>query len=262
METERPDRSPGVWLETLTWPEAKARFDANAVVVVPIGAAAKEHGHHLPLNTDYRMARALAEGVAAAVPVVIAPIVSFGYYPAFVRYPGSQHLRAETFMALLSDIFGKLIADGAKRIVVINTGVSTEAPLQLAVRNILDTTGIRIAVADIRRLGLAAERAARQKLGGHADEIETSVMLAIAPDAVRLERTAPDYGHALDAPKTVFSQPVRYSPDPASGPDFSATGARGDPTLANTELGRRVLTEMTRELVEGIRALYPDIGRS
>jgi creatinine amidohydrolase len=260
MDRNPPDRVPGVWLETLTWPEAKARFDANAVVVVPIGAAAKEHGHHLPLNTDYRVARALAEGVAAALPVVIAPIVGFGYYPAFVRYPGSQHLSAETFMALLSDTFGKLIADGAKRIVVINTGVSTEAPLQIAVRNILDTTGIRIGVADIRRLGLAAERAARQKLGGHADEIETSLMLAIAPDAVRLDRAAPDYGHALDAPKTVFSQPVRYGGDPASGLDFSAKGARGDPTLATAELGRRVLAEMTSELIEGIRALHPDVG--
>lgn len=249
----------GVWLETLTWPEAKARLEAD-VVVVPIGAAAKEHGHHLPLNTDYLLARALAEGVAMALPVMIAPIVGFGYYPAFVGYPGSQHLRAETFIALLIDILGKLVSDGAKRIAVLNTGVSTEAPLQIAVRNILETTGVRIAVADIRRLGLAAAREARQKLGGHADEIETSLMLAIAPDSVRLDRAATDYGHALSAPQTVFSRPVRYSSDPVSGLDFSAAGARGDPTLANAELGKRVLAEMTRELIEGICALYPDVA--
>lgn len=259
MEPKRTDQMPGVWLETLTWPEAKARLDASAVVVVPIGAAAKEHGHHLPLNTDYLLARALAEGVAAALPVVIAPIVCFGYYPAFVGYPGSQHLRAETFMSLLTDIFGKLVQDGAKRIVVINTGVSTEAPLRIAARNTLEATGVRVAVADIRRLGLAVARAARQKLGGHADEIETSMLLAIAPQSVRLDRAATDYGHALDEPETVFQSPVRYSGDPASGLDFSATGARGDPTLANAELGKRVLAEMTRELIEGIRALHPDV---
>jgi creatinine amidohydrolase/Fe(II)-dependent formamide hydrolase-like protein len=57
--------------------------------------------------------------------------VPFGYYRAFVAYPGSQHLRAETFIALLIDILSKLISDGAKRIVLINTGVSTEAPLQI-----------------------------------------------------------------------------------------------------------------------------------
>jgi creatinine amidohydrolase len=249
----------GVWLETLTWPEAKQRLEGNAIVVVPIGAAAKEHGHHLPLNTDYLLAHALAEGVAEALPVVLAPIVSFGYYPAFVAYPGSQHLRAETFIALLTDILSKLISDGARRIVVINTGVSTEAPLQIAARTILESTGVRIATADIRRLGSAVRRGEQQKLGGHADELETAALLAIAPETVRLDRAVPDYGHMLDEPATVFSRPVRYSSDPASGPDFSATGARGDPTLADAKTGDRLLSEMTRELVEGIRRLYSDV---
>jgi creatinine amidohydrolase len=249
----------GVWLETLTWPEAKQRFDGNAVVVLPIGAASKEHGHHLPLNTDYLLARALAEGVAAALPIVIAPIVPFGYYPAFVAYPGSQHLRAETFIALLIDILSKLISDGAKRIVLINTGVSTEAPLQIVARTILENTGVRVATADIRRLGLVAKRGERQRLGGHADEFETAMILAIAPGSVRLDRAAPDYGNMLNEPETVFSRPVRYGADPASGPDFSATGVRGDPTVADVQVGERLLSEMTRELIEGIRALYPDV---
>ena len=55
----------GVWLETLTWPEAKARIDAGAPVIIPIGAVSKEHGHHLPLNTDFLTARELANRVAA-----------------------------------------------------------------------------------------------------------------------------------------------------------------------------------------------------
>jgi creatinine amidohydrolase len=42
----------GVWLEDLTWPEAKARFEAGMPVVIPIGAASKAHGPHLPLKTD------------------------------------------------------------------------------------------------------------------------------------------------------------------------------------------------------------------
>jgi creatinine amidohydrolase len=246
--------------DTLTWPEAKARLDANPVGVLPVGAAAKEHGRHLPLNTDYLLARALAEGVAAALPVLIARVVCFGYYPAFVGYAGSQHLRAETFMALLADLIQKLISDGAKRIEVINTGVSTEAPLQIVARSILDATGVCIAIADIRRLGLAVIAEAPQKLGGHADEIETSMILAIAPGMVRREGAATDYGHALNEPKTVFSRPVRYSPNPAAGIDFSLTGARGDPTLADADFGQRVLAEMTRELIDGIRTLYPDVG--
>ena len=81
----------GVYLGDLTWPEAKAWIDAGRVIVVPIGAAAKEHGYHLPLKTDYMLAEALARGVAEALPVVVAPVIGFGYYPAFRHYPGSQH---------------------------------------------------------------------------------------------------------------------------------------------------------------------------
>ena len=151
----------GVWLGDLAWPAAKARFDAGAVVIVPIGAASKEHGHHLPLKTDYLLARDLSERVMAELPVVVAPIVSFGYFPAFVRYPGSQHLRSETFIALLKDVFGKFIKDGVKHLAVINTGVSTEAPLRVAVRDLYDETGFRVNTADVRFLGGRAEAGAR-----------------------------------------------------------------------------------------------------
>ena len=105
----------GVYLGDLTWPEAKAWIDAGRVVVVPIGAAAKEHGHHLPLKTDYMLAEALSRGVAEALPVIVAPVIGFGYYPAFRHYPGSQHLSPETFSALLRDILEGFIVAGRER---------------------------------------------------------------------------------------------------------------------------------------------------
>lgn len=248
----------GVWLEDLTWPEVKERLDAGAVVLVPIGAIAKEHGHHLPMSTDYRVARALADRVAAELPVLVAPVVSFGYYPAFVRYPGSQHLRSDTFVALLTDILGKFIADGARRIAVVNTGVSTEAPLRVVVRDLYERTGVRIHTADIRMLGRRTKGMMGQKLGGHGDESETSTLLAIAPDLVRMERAVVDYGHALSEPQTVFYTPTVFVGDPASGPDYSVSGVRGDPTLATREKGEAVLADMAGELVDGLRKLFPD----
>ena len=90
----------GAWIEDLTWPEVEAHLKADALVLVPVGAIAKEHGHHLPMKTDWLVARELATRVAAALPVLVAPIVSQGYYPAFTRYPGSQHLQSATFIAL------------------------------------------------------------------------------------------------------------------------------------------------------------------
>jgi creatinine amidohydrolase len=249
----------GAFLEDLTWPEAGARIAAGAVVVVPIGAAAKEHGPHLPLRTDYLVARELGRRVAEALPVLVAPVVSFGYYPAFVRYPGSQHLRAETFVAVLTDLLSGFIAQGARRLVVINTGVSTEAPLRIVVRDLYAAHGVRVAVADLAALGRAVRPRLGQKLGGHADELETSLVLAIEPGAVRMERAEPDYGHLADAPASVFYQPVVFGPDPGSGPDWSRTGARGDPSLATRETGEAALAAITRELVDGLSTLYPDL---
>lgn len=249
----------GAFLEDLSWPEAAARLAAGAVVVVPVGAAAKEHGPHLPLKTDWLVARELGRRVAEALPVVVAPVVSFGYYPAFVRYPGSQHLRAETFAALLTDVLGGFVRQGVRRLAVINTGVSTEAPLRVVVRDLYAAHGVRVAVADLAALGRAIGPRLRQRLGGHADELETSLVLAIEPGAVRMERAEPDYGHALDLPSTVFYQPVVFDGDPASGLDWSRTGARGDPSLATQETGEAALAEITRELVEGLVALHPDL---
>jgi creatinine amidohydrolase/Fe(II)-dependent formamide hydrolase-like protein len=73
-----------------------------------------------------------------------------------------------------------------------------------------------------------------------------------------MDRAAEDYGAMLAEPKTVFRRPTRFSGDPASGPDYSRTGVRGDPTLATAEKGRALLVEMARELIEGLVALYPD----
>jgi len=251
----------GVWLEDLTWPEARQWFDKGAPVVVPIGAISKEHGHHLPLKTDWLLARDLSRRVAEKLPVVLAPVVSFGYYPAFVRYPGSQHLSAETFGAILTEIFAKFVRDGVKRLAVINTGVSTEPVLRVVVRDFYETHGVRVHTADIRMLGRKTRALMQQKIGGHADEAEASMIMAIEPGSVKLDRAKTDYGHALDEPATVFYTPTVFDGDPKSGPDYSVAGARGDPTLATAEKGEAILSDMAGELVDGLTKVFPEAFR-
>lgn len=247
----------GEWLEDLTWLEAERRLKEGRHVVVPIGARAKEHGHHLPLKTDFMLARALCDGIAARLPVLVAPVVDFGYYPAFAGYPGSQHLKAETFMALLTELVEPFIRHGARAISIVNTGVSTEGPVEIVARALQASHGMRIAVAHIRNLGKASDRLLEQKLGGHGDEHETSMILAIDASAVRMDLARQDYGHALDEPVTVFYRPTRFSGDPRSGGNYSATGVRGDPTLATVEKGRAILAAQIDDLVEGLRKLDP-----
>ena len=143
----------GVWLEDLTWPEAKARFEARALVVVPVGAAAKAHGPHLPLKTDALTARALAQRLIECLPAVAAPVVGFGFYPAFTSFAGSQHLSAETFKALLAELLGNLRGHGVRRLVILNTGVSTEKPIDEVAGGAAD-----LLVLHMRGLGAAADK--------------------------------------------------------------------------------------------------------
>ncbi len=251
--------SKGVWLENLSWPEAKEKIDAHWPVIVPIGAMAKEHGAHLPLNTDFLLARELAGRIAAELPVIVAPVIGMGYYPAFVRYPGTQHLRPDTFQALLTDVFDKLVRDGVWHIAVLNTGVSTEAPLRIAVREFYERTGIRVLTADIAALGKSSKALMEQQLGGHGDESETSMILAIAPETVRMDKAVVDYGNVLEGPRTVFYVPTIFDGDPGTGPDYSISGVRGDPTLATAEKGRAILSDMAAELISGLRLSFPEV---
>jgi creatinine amidohydrolase len=222
----------GVWLEDLTWVEAKVRFEAGMPVVIPIGAASKAHGPHLPLKTDALTARALAHQLIGRLPLIAAPVVGFGFYPAFTSFVGSQHLSAATFKALLAELLGNLRGHGVKRIVVLNTGVSTEKPIDDVAAGADD-----VLVLHMRGLGAAADRLLDVPEGGHADERETSVMLALEPRSVRMDRLK------------------------LNGP-FETTGATGDPTRATSFKGERILAARVDDMVTAITKRWSDLRHS
>ncbi|MDP1967108.1 MAG: creatininase family protein [Reyranella sp.] len=218
----------GVWLETLTWQDAKARFHSGAVVVVPVGAASKAHGPHLPLGTDALTARALTQRLIERLPVVAAPVVGFGFYPAFTPFAGSQHLTADTFKAVMRELIGNLRGHGVRRIAILNTGVSTEKPLDEVAGELGE-----VAVLHMRLLGGKADALFDNLEGGHADERETSVMLALDPRGVRMDRLAPEG-------------------------DFQTTAATGDATRASAFKGERLLDARVEDMVTALRTRWPE----
>lgn len=218
----------GVWLEDLTWQEAKVRFDAGAVVVVPVGAASKAHGPHLPLKTDALTARALAQNLVERLPIVAAPVVGFGFYPAFTAFAGSQHLTADTFKALMRELVGNLRGHGVRRVAILNTGVSTEKPLD----ELSGELG-EIAVLHMRLFGAKADALFDNLEGGHADERETSVMLALEPRSVRMDRLIPEG-------------------------DFKTTAATGDASRASAFKGERLVDARVEDMAAALVARWPD----
>jgi creatinine amidohydrolase len=129
-----PSSAPpiGALLADLTWPEVEARLARGAAAVLPLGAACKEHGRHLPMGADALQAEWLSRRLAERADVLVWPVLSYGHYPAFIDYPGSCSLSPETFRSLVREILQDILRHGTRLAVVLNTGISTIAPLERA----------------------------------------------------------------------------------------------------------------------------------
>jgi creatinine amidohydrolase len=238
----------GSFLEHLTWAQAEPLLRQTEVVLVPLGARLKEHGLHLPLNNDWRLAEYLAGRVVEAVPVVAVPTLQYGYYPAFTEYPGSVTLRLETCRDLVVDVCRSLAPFGPKKFYVLNTGISTLRALEPA-RQALAAESVRMEYTDLSKdLADVEARVRQQEAGTHADEIETSMMLYIAPETVNLPAARRDL-HPDKGPGGLTRDPN------ATGGVYSPTGAWGDPTLATREKGRIVVEALVERLVRAVERL-------
>lgn len=241
---QRTDVPRGVRLEQHSWVAAERLLGPESVVVIPLGAALKEHGPHLKLRNDLTLAEYFADRVAQAASVVVTPPLTYHFYPAFLDYPGSTSLSLETARDYTVQVVRSLAQHGPRRFYVLNTGISTLRALQPAAET-LAQDGILLHYTD---LGAAVERSAakvRQQEGGsHADEIETSMMLYIDPQSVDMSRAVKDLSPA--------SSPMRLRRMPGQAGTYSPTGIWGDPTLATPEKGRIIVEGLLSTMLQDI----------
>jgi creatinine amidohydrolase len=244
-----PDKRRSARIADLSWVQAEQYLDTSTVVVIPLGAEAKEHGPHLTLRNDQLLAQYYAERVFAATPVAMYPMVTYHFYPAFVDYPGSTTLRLETARDMIVDIVRSIARHGPRRFYILNTGVSTVRALTPA-RDSLAASGIVMTFTNGGPRTRAAEDRLRQQPGGtHADEFETSMMLYMYPDRVDMSKAAKDFHPGV-------SPLVRDSARAArDGRTWSRTGIFGDATLATRQKGRVVVEAHVEDILEEIEAL-------
>lgn len=235
---------PGVKLETLSWIEAEQWFVNNPVVVIPLGAAAKEHGPHLPLNNDAIIATWLGEQICARLPVVIAPLINASFYPAFTEYPGSISLRYETARDVIIDTCMSLASFGLSRFYIINTGLSTLRPLAEVKASLDEGIVFEYLSLDAALQGLPDDLL-QQQYGSHADEHETSLILHIAPEVVDMSRAVDDGAQGEGRLSRTRGQGL-----------WSESGVFGQATLASADKGKviaEVLLQHTLAQVEGLQ---------
>ena len=229
----------------MPWDEVAGRLKGGATAILPVGSGAKQHGWHMPMGVDALLAEWFAVRFADWIDALIWPTLTYGTYPAFVAYPGSITLRDPTFESLVHQIVSGLRDSGAKSVIILDVGHSTIARVARAISGFPSTSGIRqVSIRDGERYRRAVAEHARQAHGSHADEVETSIVLAVAPHLVWMERA--QASPAL----TGGPMPGPLTPTDAQSPNYAPSGSFGDPTLASAAKGRFFVEAILDDLRE------------
>jgi creatinine amidohydrolase len=210
-----------------SWPSV-AEIAAIRTLLVPVGST-EQHGPHLPLDTDTRIADAIAHGVAASTPerILVAPPVAYGASGEHADFPGTLSIGVDALATMLVEL-GRS-ADAFGQVVFVNGHGG-------------NLGSIASATSTLQREGRAVRSWSWTVLDGdaHAGRTETSMVLAIAPETVHLDaaeagRVEP-VGDLLDALRRDGVRAV------------SPNGVLGDPSGASAEEGRAILARQVEEL--------------
>ena len=249
----------------LTWPEMNEAIGMQKVVLLPTGST-EQHGRHLPLDTDAFLVESVCMEVGrrAADRVLVLPTVAYGLNMHHIDFPGTIHIEPETFIAFCLNVTKSVAYHGFQKILLVN-GHGSNGPLVdlVARKTVLATQSLCAAVSYIGLTMDAFRKVQETPVVAHADELETSLYLYLAPERVRMDQAAAGsdvVGTYLSSDSTP-NYPVRFN-------DYwgrwTQRGVHGDPTVATPEKGRVIFeaaVTRTIEIVDEWRA-WPVEDRS
>ena len=233
-----------VELDRMSWPEVQAAIEAGRDTVVIAFGATEQHGPHLPLATDALLGDHLARLVAEQLNAFVAPTVRIGCSEHHLEFPGTLSVSEETFHQIVADLVRSLARGGFRRVVLIPTHGGNFGPLAKAVERLGPVEGLEISAATdlgallaVARVGADEHGVPLGEGGLHAGEWETSLLMAIHPDLVHLERGEPGYtGDMEEAVGAIFGSGVH---------SIATNGVIGDPAQASHAHGKRYWDEVT-----------------
>lgn len=220
-----------------TWTEI-ASIGADCLLVVPIGSF-EQHGPHLPLDTDTRVATAIADEVAELPFVIVAPPLAYGASGEHAGFAGTLSIGSEVLAEVLVELVRSARGSCAGVVFVCAHGGNAD--------------GIRLAKERSRCEGDKVFVWGARVDGGdaHAGRTETSLMLAIAPNDVRLGE--------LEAGRTEPIDELWTELRAGGVKAVSANGVLGDPTLATAAEGRLLFAALVDELSGALELWWSDL---
>lgn len=230
----------------LNYRSFEQRVASNPLVILPIGAL-EAHGPHLPLGSDQLQAEITAFALADRVDALVAPTIPYGSAPGARRFPGTIALTIAQLEVHVEGVLSELARWGIRRILVLSGHGERGhmAALREAADNVVRThPGCRIVVLCDYDFVYELRGKLSPPTDGHAGLLETSRMLAIAPETVGSARPVVEYHHSPFVPG---------SPSEKDWPD----AVIGDTRDASVELGTHVQAHVLDRLVETVQTLLP-----
>ena len=231
-------------LVDMSWTEIKAvSKDPRLRVIIPVGSC-EQHGPHLPLRTDSIIAEEVANRLFNCLSSLMFPTLMIGYSLEHMDFPGTVSLMPQTFSSMISEVADCLSKSGFRTLILINGHGGNKAILDSSITSIKHTHPelklYSFTVLDIARKKFRDLRKSPRGMIGHADELETSIMLAIRPDLVRILNVTVE--EPMFPPKISLEsgdlENVTYG---WKTHEISKSGIIGDPNYATLETGKLLL---------------------
>jgi len=233
-----------VKLSSAHWPDIEAQ--ARRVLVVPVGSL-EQHGPHLPLDTDTRIAVAVAERACAGrAGVGLAPAIAIGASGEHADFPGTLSIGIVAMSTLLVALGRHASLHWPTMLLVNGHGGNVAAISDALGKLAAEGRDCRVWHAGIRPPMLAAA-AISLVPDAHAGRVETSIMLALKPDEVRLAAAAP--GETRPLPQ-IMADLRTHGVRPVS-----PNGVLGNPTGASAAEGERLLALLVEDLIATLNHL-------
>ena len=237
-------------LAELTKDEFAAAMREGRWVLLPFGAV-EAHGPHLPLATDVLQAEHICAEVAARMNGLAAPALPYGVCRTFRNFPGTVSLTPATLQAVVREIIAEYVRHGGRKFALI-TGHAEAAQMEAMREAVLplvnaDPGLIVLTIGPYDFLDPIRREADLASTDGHAGSIETSEMLVVAEEAVRMDRIPKVTRPRLSRFRVMANPETEYP-----------TGVRGDTSKVSRELGERAIRHLVSEIVTLLNRINRD----
>lgn len=234
-------------LENQSWKSARQIFRERKIALVPVGST-EQHGPHLPLGTDFFIARALAESAARDAGAICTPVIPIGVSAHHRQFWGTLWVSPQTFRQYTREVATSLAYHDIRRIIFVN-GHGGNLPSLQEICHSLRAENLYSVVhqwwTDPSVIEL--QRRLFKSKGSHAGAIETAMLMAIRPELI----DTASYDEAAEGAAAEFGITKFGAQLPVDTLEFSRSGATLDPHEATVEAGKQIF----HAALEGLKNL-------